>query len=105
MTGPAGSTLGTRAAGMRVGIVAKSHLRAATTHLVDIADWLGARGVQAVFETGTAHLMPPSAGHTFSGKFPFASAGHIVHSLGGSGTVHSNSNYTGHARSGISVLY
>ena len=46
----------------RVGIVAKSHLRAATPHLVDIGAWLEARGVTAVFETATAALMPPLTG-------------------------------------------
>ena len=45
-----------------VGIIAKSHLKAATPHLVDIAAWLTDRGVRAVYETATAALLtsPPS---------------------------------------------
>ena len=42
----------------RVGIVAKSHLREATPHLIAIESWLAARGHDAVFETATAALMP-----------------------------------------------
>jgi len=42
----------------RVGIVAKAQLRAATTHLQEIADWLETRGIQPVFETETAALLP-----------------------------------------------
>ena len=44
----------------RVGIVAKSHLRAATQHLTDIEAWLADHGTDAVFETATAALMPAS---------------------------------------------
>ena len=47
-----------RTSGTRVGIVAKSHLRAATTHLVDIAGWLHTRGVQAVFQNPYSALNP-----------------------------------------------
>jgi NAD+ kinase len=39
-----------------VGIVAKSHLRAATPHLVKIGEWLADRGIEAIFETATAAL-------------------------------------------------
>ena len=45
----------------RVGIVAKANLRAATSHLSDIADWLTARGVEAVFDPATASLLPATA--------------------------------------------
>ena len=38
----------------RVGIVAKSHLREATPHLIAVESWLAARGHDAVFETATA---------------------------------------------------
>ena len=41
-----------------VGIVAKSHLQAATPYLLEIEAWLAARNVTAVFETATAALMP-----------------------------------------------
>ena len=42
----------------RVGIVAKSPLRAATPHLVKIGEWLADRGIEAIFETATAALLP-----------------------------------------------
>jgi NAD+ kinase len=104
MAGPAGRTVGTRAGGMRVGIVAKSHLRAATTHLVDIADWLGARGVQAVFETETAQLMPPSAGRAVAGKSALAAGVDMVLVLGGDGTLLSMADCIGDASSDIPIL-
>ena len=44
----------------RVGVVAKSHLRAATPHLLDIGTWLHDRGIGTVFESATAALMPPA---------------------------------------------
>src|ERR1700681_2422350 len=104
MAGPAGRTPGTRAGGMRVGIVAKSHLRAATTHLVDIAEWLGARGVRAVFETETAQLMPPSADRAVAGKSALASGVDMVLVLGGDGTLLSMADCIGDASSGIPIL-
>src|SRR6202521_5263726 len=104
MAGPAGRTPGTRGEGARVGIVAKSHLRAATTHLVDIAEWLGARGVQAVFETETAQLMPPSADRAVAGKSALASGVDMVLVLGGDGTLLSMADCIGDASSGIPIL-
>src|SRR3977135_1678828 len=100
----AGRTPGTRGEGARVGIVAKSHLRAATTHLVDIAEWLGARGVQAVFETETAQLMPPSADRAVAGKSALASGVDMVLVLGGDGTLLSMADCIGDASSGIPIL-
>ena len=50
----------------RVGIVAKSHLRAAKPHLVDIAAWLRARDVDAIFESATPALLPSVDGHRFA---------------------------------------
>jgi NAD+ kinase len=99
MTAPAGRTSGTR-----VGIIAKSHLRAATTHLVDIAEWLRARGVQAVFETETAQLMPPSADRAVAGKSALASGVDMVLVLGGDGTLLSMADCIGDASSGIPIL-
>jgi NAD+ kinase len=45
----------------RVGVVAKSHLRAAAPHLADIVAWLDGRGITPVFETATAALCAPAA--------------------------------------------
>jgi NAD+ kinase len=104
MAVPAGRTSVTRVGGARVGIVAKSHLRAATTHLVDIAEWLRARGVQAVFETETAELMPPSADRAVAGKSALASGVDMVLVLGGDGTLLSMADCIGDASSGIPIL-
>ena len=104
MAVPAGRTSGARVGGTRVGIVAKSHLRAATTHLVDIAEWLRARGAQAVFETETAQLMPPSADRAVAGKSALASGVDMVLVLGGDGTLLSMADCIGDASSGIPIL-
>ena len=93
-----------RTSGTRVGIVAKSHLRAATTHLVDIAEWLRARGVQAVFETETAQLMPPSADRAVAGKSALASGVDIVLVLGGDGTLLSVADCVGAAGMDVPIL-
>jgi NAD+ kinase len=89
---------------MRVGIVAKSHLREATPHLVDIAEWLRARGVQAVFEAETAQLMPASADRAVAGKSALASGVDMVLVLGGDGTLLSMADCIGEASSGIPIL-
>ena len=45
----------------RVGLIAKHHLDAAAGVLAELAGWLEARDVRAVFETETAALVGPSA--------------------------------------------
>src|SRR5688500_6658063 len=78
----------------RVGIVAKSHLRAAAPHLVDIAAWLKARGIEAIFESATAALLPsdaprgPSAGgYRAAEKLALVEMVDMVVVLGGDGTL------------------
>ena len=57
----------------RVGIVAKSHLRAATPHLVDIGAWLAARGIEPVFERFRAGFQgKTSPVHFYWGSFDLA---------------------------------
>jgi len=87
-----------------VGIVAKSHLRAATPHLVDIASWLSARHVEAVFETATAQLMPPAADRRVTDKVGVATSADIVLVLGGDGTLLSMADSIGAAGSGVPIL-
>jgi NAD+ kinase len=88
----------------RVGIVAKSHLHAATPHLVEIGDWLTARGVQAIFETATAALIPPAAGRSVADKQTLAADVDMVLVLGGDGTLLSMADYIGECGSGIPIL-
>lgn len=71
----------------RVGIVAKSHLEAAAGVLADLAAWLDARGVEAVFETETAALASlPPAGPTM-GRDALPEACDVIVLLGGDGTL------------------
>ena len=87
----------------RVGIVAKANLHAATTHLVEIARWLDERGVEAVFETETATLMPP-ADHPIASKIALAAGVDLVLILGGDGTLLSMADCIGEAGLGTPIL-
>ena len=78
----------------RVGIVAKAHLRAATPHLVDIGAWLRARGVEAVFESTTAALMPSTGGSRVAEKLDLVDSVDLVVVLGGDGTLLSMADCT-----------
>src|SRR4051794_28892014 len=89
---------------LRVGIVAKSHLRAAAPHLVDIAKWLAARSIDALFETATAALMPSSSTRKVGSKEELAAGSDMVLVLGGDGTLLSMADRIGEAGSGIPIL-
>ena len=71
----------------RVGILAKSHLRAATPHLLELGEWLTARGLRPVYETATAALKPPAQGRAVLDKAALATDVDIVLVLGGDGTL------------------
>jgi len=88
----------------RVGILAKSRLTAATPHLLEIGEWLTARGFTAVFETGTSELMPPSADRRVMPQSAIASEVDMVVVLGGDGTLLSMADSIGAAASGIPIL-
>ena len=90
--------------GARVGIVAKANLRAATPRLVEITGWLAARGIQAVFETETAALMPPGKDRAVASKSALASGVDVVLVLGGDGTLLSMADCIGDAGSAIPIL-
>jgi NAD+ kinase len=87
----------------RVGVLAKSHLAAAAPHLVEIAVWLKARGVEAVFETATAALAPDSA-HRAVAKAQLPVEADMVLVLGGDGTLLSMADCIGAAGSSIPIL-
>src|SRR3954454_17739687 len=88
----------------RVGILAKSRLTAATPHLLEISDWLTARGFSPVFETGTAELMPQSGDRQVVTQSALASGVDMVVVLGGDGTLLSMADSIGDAGSGIPIL-
>jgi NAD+ kinase len=71
----------------RVGIVAKSHLRDATLHLIAIESWLAERGHHAIFETATAALMPAAAGRAVADKPALVAGVELLLVLGGDGTL------------------
>jgi NAD+ kinase len=71
----------------RVGVVAKSHLREATPHLIEIEAWLATRGLETVFETATAALMPASAPRRVADKPTLVAQVDLVVVLGGDGTL------------------
>ena len=88
----------------RVGIVAKSHLRAATPHLVDIGAWLRARGIDAIFESATAALMPSVAGCRVAEKLELVDTVDMVVVLGGDGTLLSMADCIAGAGKSIPIL-
>jgi NAD+ kinase len=71
----------------RVGLVAKTRLDAAAGVLAELAGWLEARGVEAIFETETATLvgLPPGRPTCSRDKLPRACD--LVVVLGGDGTL------------------
>lgn len=88
----------------RVGILAKSQLRAATPHLLELGEWLTTRGIRPVYETATAALMPSSDGHTIRDKAALATDVDMVLVLGGDGTLIGMADCIAEAGSGIPLL-
>ena len=88
----------------RVGVLAKSQLHAAASHLVEISVWLERRGIQPVFETQTAALMPPASGREVATKQALAANVDMVLVLGGDGTLLGMADCIGEARSSIPIL-
>jgi NAD+ kinase len=87
-----------------VGIVAKSHLRQATPHLVDIGAWLRGRGIATVYETATAALMPSTDGHQVVEKASMVGAVDMVVVLGGDGTLLSMADCIATAGGSVPIL-
>jgi NAD+ kinase len=88
----------------RVGIVAKSHLKEATRHLVDIEAWLTARGHAVVFETNSAALMPASGARAVADKASLVGRVDLVVVLGGDGTLLSVADAAGAADADVPIL-
>jgi NAD+ kinase len=88
----------------RVGILAKSRLHAATPHLLEIGEWLSARGFTPVFERETADLIPASANRQIETKQSLATDVDMVLVLGGDGTLLSMADCIGEAGSAIPIL-
>jgi NAD+ kinase len=88
----------------RVGILAKSNLRAAVTHLIEIGEWLRQRGITAVFESDTASLMPADDRRLVVDRSALAADVDMVLVLGGDGTLIGMADSIGTAGTGIPIL-
>jgi NAD+ kinase len=88
----------------RVGIVAKSHLRAAVPHLQEIAVWLKARGIEPIFESATAALMTSSDGYRVAEKPSLVEMVDMAVVLGGDGTLLSMADCIAAAGKSIPIL-
>jgi NAD+ kinase len=88
----------------KVGIVAKSQLRAAVPHLAEIAAWLASRGVEPIFETATSRLLTSATPARALEKQALAREVGMVVVLGGDGTLLSMANCIGDAGSAIPIL-
>ena len=71
----------------RVGIVAKRDLRAAIEHLGEIATWLDAHGVEAVFERETADMAGLPAARVRASRDDLPLVSDLILVLGGDGTL------------------
>src|SRR2546425_3699097 len=88
----------------KVGIVAKTRLTKATSHLVEIGAWLEQRGVEPVYETATAALMPPGAARHVADKQTLVAEVGMVLVLGGDGTLLGMADCIGEAELDIPIL-
>jgi NAD+ kinase len=71
----------------RVGIVAKIRLESIAPHLLEVAAWLEARGVEPVFETDTATLAPLGPSRRVVSRDEMPNAVDLLLVLGGDGTL------------------
>jgi len=88
----------------KVGIVAKTRLTHATSHLVEIGQWLIERAVEPVYETATAALMPLDVTRCIADKGTLVVSVDLVVVLGGDGTLLSVADCIGAAGAGIPML-
>lgn len=70
-----------------IGLVAKSHLRAAAPHLAAIVQWLEQRQIRAVCETATAALFPDSPPPASADYASLVRQVDLMLVLGGDGTL------------------
>jgi NAD+ kinase len=88
----------------RVGLVAKTGLQAAAGVLAEIAGWLEARDVAAVFETDTAALAGVPAGRAVVGRDELPGHVDLIVVLGGDGTLLGMADRIAQAGADIPIL-
>ena len=71
----------------RVGLIAKHGLQEASGVLAELAAWLEARGLEAVFETDTAQLSRGRASRSTASREDLPRACDLIVALGGDGTL------------------
>lgn len=88
---------------MRIGIVTKHHLTAASGTLTELEAWLDARGIDAVWSTESAALMPASPRRTLD-RDQLPHAVDLVLVLGGDGTLLSVADIIGKGDRDVPIL-
>jgi NAD+ kinase len=88
----------------RVGLVAKHHLDAAAGVLAELAGWLEARDLQAVFETDTAALVGLPPGRPTSSRDELPKNCDLIVVLGGDGTFIGMAGRIAQAKSSVPIL-
>ena len=88
----------------RIGIVARSHLREAMPHLAEIESWLENRGLDPLFETATAALMPARPARKVVDKPALVALVDLMVVLGGDGTLLSVADCAGAAGVDVPIL-
>jgi NAD+ kinase len=88
---------------MRVGIVTKHHLRAASDTLTAIEAWLGERGVDAVWSQDSSELMPAGRRRVTS-REELPDDVDLILVLGGDGTLLAVADIVGHRERDVPIL-
>jgi NAD+ kinase len=88
----------------RVGLTAKRGLEAASEVLAELAGWLDARGVEAVFEIETAQLAGVAAAHPRVSRDDLPHACDLLIVLGGDGTLIGMAGRIGRAGTDVPIL-
>jgi NAD+ kinase len=88
----------------RIGLVAKTGLEAAAGVLAELAGWLEARDVRAVFETETAALAGLPAERRTVGRDDLPNECDLIVVLGGDGTLIGTADRIAHAEVDVPIL-
>ncbi|HTI41242.1 MAG TPA: NAD(+)/NADH kinase [Vicinamibacterales bacterium] len=88
----------------RIGIVAKQGLAAASEHLARLETWLRERGIDVVYETSTALLMPSAGVQANRSRDDLPNHVDLIIVLGGDGTLLSVADRIAQAGRNIPIL-
>ena len=88
----------------RVGVVGKVRLESIAPHLLEVAAWLEARGVEPVFETETAALAAIAAPRRVVSRHELPEVVDLLLVLGGDGTLLAMADRIAHAGRDLPIL-